>query len=60
MYNTMQYASNNITDYLVRFHNTQKVNEAYNGILITRGVQEHMMKILFPLHNIGFDYIKED
>ena len=60
MYNTMQYANENITDYLVRFHNAQKFNEACNGSLITKGVQDHGMKILFPLNNTGFDYIQED
>ena len=56
----MQYANKNTTDYLVRFFNAQKVNEAYNGSLITKGVQEHGMKILFPLQNTGFDYLQED
>ena len=60
LYNTMQYVNDNTTDYLVRFRNAQKVNEACNGILITKGVQEHGMKILFPLHNTGFDYLQED
>ena len=56
----MQYASENTTDYLVRFHNAQKVNEACDGSLITKGVQEHGMKIRFPLHNTGFDSLQEE
>ena len=59
-YNTIQYAKENTTDYLVRFRNAQKVNEACNGSLITKGVQEHGMKIIFPLHNTGFDSLQED
>ena len=60
LYNTMQYASKNTTDYLVRFRNAQKVNEACDGRLITKGVQEHGMKIRFPLHNTGFGSLQED
>ena len=60
LYNTMQYANKNTTDYLVRFHNAQKFNEACNGSLITRFVQEHEMKILFPLHTTGFDFLQEN
>ena len=56
----MQYVSENTTDYLVRFRNAQKVNEACDGRLITKGVQEHGMKIRFPLHNTGFDSLQED
>ena len=56
----MHYTNNNTTYYSVRFRNAQKVNEVFNGRLITKGVQEHGMKILFPLKNTGFDYIKED
>ena len=56
----MQYARNNTTDYLVRFRNAQKFNEACDGILITKVVQEHGMKICFPLHNNGFDSLQED
>ena len=40
----MQYANENTTDYLVRFRNAQKVNEACYGSLITKGLQEHGMK----------------
>ena len=39
LYNTMKYANKNTTDYLVRFHNAQKVNEDYNVSLITKDVQ---------------------
>ena len=60
LYNIMQYANENTTDYLVRFRNSQKFNEACNGSLITKGAQEHGMKILFPFHNTGFDYLQED
>ena len=60
MYNTMQYANKNTTEYLDRLRNAQKVNEACNGRLITNGIHEHGMKILFPLHNNGFDFTKED
>ena len=60
LYNTMQYDSENNTDYLVRFRNAQKFNEACYGSLITKGVQEHGMKICFPLHNTGFDSLQED
>ena len=56
----MQYANDNTTNYLVRFRNAQKVDEACNGILITKGVQEHGMNILFPLHNNVFDSLKQD
>ena len=60
MYNIMHYSIENTTDYLVRFRNAQKVNEACDGSLITKGVQEHGMKIRFPLHNTGFDSLQED
>ena len=59
-YNTMQYAIDNTTDYLFRFRNAQKFNEACDGSLITKGVQEHGMKICFPLQNIGFGSLQED
>ena len=38
LYNTMQYAGENTTDYLVRLRNAQKVNEACYGSLITKGI----------------------
>ena len=60
MYNNMQYSNKNTTDYLVRFRNAQKVNEACDESLITKGVQEHGMKIIFPLHNTGFNSLQED
>ena len=56
----MQYANENTTDYLVMFRNAQKVNESCNRSLINKGIQEHGMKILFPLNNNGFDPIQED
>ena len=59
LHNNMQYANKNTTNYLFRFRNSQKVNEACNGILITKVVQEHRMKILLPLHNTGFDSLQE-
>ena len=59
LYNTMQYANENTTDYLVRFRNAHKVNEVCDGIRITKGVQEHGMKILFPLKNTGFYSLQE-
>ena len=58
--NTIQYVSDNTTEYLVRFRNAQKVNEACGGSLITKSVQEHGMNISFPLHNTGFDSLQED
>ena len=60
LYNTMKYANENTTDYLVRFRNAQKFIEACNRSLITKGVQEHGMKILFPFHNTVFDSLQED
>ena len=60
MYNTMQYSNEKTTDYLVSFPNDQKVKEACNWSLITRDVQEHGIKILFPLHNTGFDSLKDE
>ena len=56
----MQCANENTTNYLVRFLDAQKFNEACNGSLITKGLQEHGMKVLFPLHNTGFHYLQED
>ena len=56
----MQYANDNTTDYLFRFLNTHKFNEACNGSLITRGVQEHGIRIIFPLHNTGFYLLQEN
>ena len=49
-----------MTDYLVRFLNAQKFNNAFNGNLIPRGIQEHGMKMLYPLHVTGFDALLED
>ena len=60
MYNTIQYSNKSTTDYLVRFRNEHKVNGACTGSLITKGVQEHKMKIIFPLQSTGFDSLQED
>ena len=49
-----------MTDYLVWYCNSQKVNESCNGSLISRGVQEHGMKILYPLHVTGFYTLTND
>ena len=56
----MQNANKNMTDYLVRLCNDHKVNEAFNGNLIKRGVKEHVMKILYQLHVTGFDALSEN
>ena len=56
----MLYARENTTNYLVRFCNYQKVNEACDGSLITKGVKEHEMKFPFPLHNTGFYSLQAD
>ena len=55
LYNKIHSTDENTTDYLVRFRNEQKVNEACNGSLISRGLQEHRMKILYTLYVTGFD-----
>ena len=60
LYNIRQYTNKNTTEYFIRFRKDQKVNEAYNGILITKEIQEHGMKILFLLQNTEFDSLKED
>ena len=39
LYNTMHIVNKNSTDYLVRSRNTQKVNKAYNGRIISRRIQ---------------------
>ena len=49
-----------MTNYLVRFRHAQKVNEACNGGLISRGIQEHVMEIPYPLHVTGFDAMSEN
>ena len=59
MYNTMQYANKNTTDYLVRLHNTQKVNELCNVRLTTRGIQEHGINNFFPLDTTRF-YLRQE
>ena len=55
----MQQANKNMDDYLVRLRNSQKLNQACNGSLITIVVEEHGMKILKPLHVTGFYAIQE-
>ena len=55
----MQHANKDTTNYLVIFRNYQKVNEVFYKILITRGIQEHGIKILFLLHTTGFDLLKD-
>ena len=60
IYDTIKYSKNNTTDYFFKSHNSQKVNEAYNGSLITRGVHDHGMNILFLLHTSGFDLLQEN
>ena len=53
-------SNENTTNYLSRFRNAQKSSEACNGSLITKVVQKHGMKILFPFHNTRFDSLQED
>ena len=53
--NIMKNSNENTTDYLVMFRNDHKVNEACNRSLISRGVKEHGMKILYPINVTGFD-----
>ena len=55
----MQHANKNTTRDLARFCNDQRVNEACNGSLITRGYQEHGVKIIYPLHVTGFDALQD-
>ena len=56
----MQNSNKNTTNYLVRFRNSQKVNEVYNGRLVSRGVQEHVIKILYPLNETDFDALSDN
>ena len=60
LYNIMHRTNENTTNYLFRFLNAQKVNEAYNGRLATKGFQEHGMKILYPLHVTSFYLLQDD
>ena len=60
LYNTMQYANKNTTEYLVRLRNAQKVNTACNGSPITSILQEHRINIIFPLKTTGFDLLQEN
>ena len=45
---------------MVQLRNYQKVNEACNGSLISRVVQEHGMNILYPLHVTVFNTLTDD
>ena len=56
----MTHVAKNTQDYLFRLQNAQKVNKACNGRLISRGFQEHGMKILYQLHVTGFDALSDD
>ena len=56
----MQNVNKNTINYLVRFHNVQRASEACNGILITRGVQEHGMKIMYPFNFTRFDVMLDN
>ena len=60
LYNIIQYTKNNTTDNLVKLWNAQKFNEAWNGRLISRGVQEYGMKILYPLHITRFHTLSDN
>ena len=60
LYNTMQHSNENMTNYLVRFHNYQNSNDACNGSLITRGLQDHGMNILYPLPVTGFESLQNN
>ena len=41
-------------------YNEQKVNKVLNVSLISRGFQEHGMKIIYQLHVTGFDSLLDD
>ena len=60
MHNTMNKFNKNTTNYLFRFYNYHKVNDAWNGSLISRGVQEHGMKIIYPLHVTSFNTLPDN
>ena len=51
---TRRYENKNTDYYLVIFCNAQKVNQACNGSLISRGFQENGMRILYTLNATGF------
>ena len=55
LYNTIKYANDNTTDYLVRLRKSENFNEACNGSLTKKGVQDHGIKVIFPLHTSIFD-----
>ena len=56
----MQHVNKNMTNYLVRFRNAEKVNKACNVSLMSRGVQEHGMKILYLVYLTIFDVLSEN
>ena len=64
LYNKIHHTNDKRKNCLLRLHNSQKVTEACNGSLITRGFQEHGMKIINPIHSTGFytlsDYDKKE
>ena len=47
LHNDIWHFNEKTTDYLARLRNAQKVNKACNGSLISRGVQEPAMNILY-------------
>ena len=49
-----------MTNFLVRYCNVQKANDSCNGILITRGVQEYEINIIYPLHVTVFDALLDN
>ena len=55
----MHHADDDMTKYLFRFRNSQKLNELCHRRPIIRGGQEHGMNILYPLHFTGFDVLKD-
>ena len=54
MYNSMQYINNNTTEYLIRSHNAQKVNEACNVSLITSFIYKSMGRRLYSHSSIMY------
>ena len=60
LYNTLQYVKYNTTDYLVIFCGKIKVNKTHNVSLIQKGVQGHGMRILYLLHDTGFETLTDD
>ena len=60
LYNTTHHADKNMTNFLVRFRNTQKVKNWCNGSLISKLVQNYGVKVKYPLHTTGFDTLADD